>query len=758
VAIAVSATETLKAIAVKTGFANSAVASATFTIEKPAATPVFSPVAGTYSSAQSVKITDTTAGATIYYTVNGTTPTTSSTKYTAAITVSATETIKAIAVATGLTESAVASATFAIEKPAATPVFSPAAGTYSTIQTVKITDTTAGATIYYTVNGTTPTTSSTKYTAAITVSATETIEAIAVATGLADSAVASATFTITSGGGGGGGAGKFWLPFTATPAPKTTGGESGLFLIASNDIASSTPPTPTFITKNGPTILGFAFDGFVSGTAPPTSETPATLIYSGLGTDGNIHIYGLDLTDTSTVPVPTQLTNLSLVPSSKHVCSGGQVQSDLTTPSSLSVVIYVTAGDSGAQPGTFGYCGVSPGTYELVNYTDDSTASPTVLDIPGGTSSYSALQNDGPFTALYQDSGKLGGIVLWDAATTDVNFYADETFTSATKLLTSAGNPLPCVAESTVANGLDAGNFGRMLTNVSNSSVNSAYVITASGAAPTEFFAGLATDCALDETNLYFIGIPATSAKPGIYQEPAAGTPPAQLIFSGLPTAAETGSSLIGSNDSVLVFQNYSISTSGIESSTVLTIPEGKLSSSATTIGGPYTGYIDPIMASPTTNPDDDLLFLTVVDETYFGDLLKVTYSDRVLTTGGSMKQTTADSAFESFGANAGELDGNLLEVKGATDTDGGYGGATVDLFDVSTLVPTPLTVSSGTSYVVPAGYVIEMIGFYGTDIAQGLLLPVSGGTATPTIGAAVDVSKHAILPISIKNTNVSIF
>jgi hypothetical protein len=55
---------------------------------------------------------------------------------------------------------------------AATPTFSPAAGTYSTAQTVKITDTTTGATIYYTVNGTTPTTSSTKYTAAITVSAT----------------------------------------------------------------------------------------------------------------------------------------------------------------------------------------------------------------------------------------------------------------------------------------------------------------------------------------------------------------------------------------------------------------------------------------------------------------------------------------------------------------------------------------------------------------------------------------------------------
>jgi hypothetical protein len=79
-----------------------------------AATPVFKPAAGTYSAAQSVTITDTTAGAVIYYTTNGATPTTASTKYTKAIAVSATETIKAIAVATGYTESAASSATYTI--------------------------------------------------------------------------------------------------------------------------------------------------------------------------------------------------------------------------------------------------------------------------------------------------------------------------------------------------------------------------------------------------------------------------------------------------------------------------------------------------------------------------------------------------------------------------------------------------------------------------------------------------------------------
>jgi hypothetical protein len=149
-----------------------------------AATPTFSPAAGTYSSAQSVTISDATSGATIYYTTNGTTPTTSSTQYTGPITVSSTETLEAIAVATGDTNSAVASAAYTIMLPVvSTPTFSPAAGTYTSAQSVSISDATSGATIYYTTNGTTPTTSSTQYTGPITVSSTETLQAIAVATG-----------------------------------------------------------------------------------------------------------------------------------------------------------------------------------------------------------------------------------------------------------------------------------------------------------------------------------------------------------------------------------------------------------------------------------------------------------------------------------------------------------------------------------------------------------------------------------------------
>jgi Chitobiase/beta-hexosaminidase C-terminal domain len=81
----------------------------------PAATPTFSPAGGTYSSAQSVSILDSSTGAIIYYTTDGATPTMSSTVYTGPIAVSATTTIKALAAGSTLSASGVASATYTMQ-------------------------------------------------------------------------------------------------------------------------------------------------------------------------------------------------------------------------------------------------------------------------------------------------------------------------------------------------------------------------------------------------------------------------------------------------------------------------------------------------------------------------------------------------------------------------------------------------------------------------------------------------------------------
>ncbi|EGW36469.1 phage major capsid protein [Desulfosporosinus sp. OT] len=78
------------------------------------ATPKALPIAGSYTGAQSVSLTCDTQGADIYYTVDGSAPTASKTKYNGPIAVAATATIKAIAIKTGMTDSAVLSATYTI--------------------------------------------------------------------------------------------------------------------------------------------------------------------------------------------------------------------------------------------------------------------------------------------------------------------------------------------------------------------------------------------------------------------------------------------------------------------------------------------------------------------------------------------------------------------------------------------------------------------------------------------------------------------
>ncbi len=80
----------------------------------------------------------------------------------------------------------------------ATPTFSPAPGNYGSAVSVTISDTTAGATIHCTTNGTTPTASSPTC-STVNISATTTLQAIAVASGFGPSAVGGGTYSITTG-------------------------------------------------------------------------------------------------------------------------------------------------------------------------------------------------------------------------------------------------------------------------------------------------------------------------------------------------------------------------------------------------------------------------------------------------------------------------------------------------------------------------------------------------------------------------------
>ena len=200
----ISKTTTVKAIAAATGLANSVVSTGAYTINLGAtAAPRFTLAPGKFTASQSVALTDATKNAVIYYTIDGTTPTVKSTVYAKAIAVTKTTTVKALAVAPGLTPSTVVTGVYTITAPSPTaaPTFSMAAGTYTATIWPTLADSTSGAVIYYTTDGSTPTIHSSVYSSELTISKTTTVNAMAVAPGWAPSKVVSAVYTISAGSG-----------------------------------------------------------------------------------------------------------------------------------------------------------------------------------------------------------------------------------------------------------------------------------------------------------------------------------------------------------------------------------------------------------------------------------------------------------------------------------------------------------------------------------------------------------------------------
>ena len=150
-----------------------------------------------FDESTTVTISDATDGATIQYSTDGGK---TWNPYSKAFTINETTTVSAKATKDGMNDSETATKTFtknAAKQQVATPTIT---GTtpFTTSTQVTIADATAGATIYYTTNGDDPTTKSTKYSAPFTIDATTTVKAFAVADGMTDSKIATATFTKTT--------------------------------------------------------------------------------------------------------------------------------------------------------------------------------------------------------------------------------------------------------------------------------------------------------------------------------------------------------------------------------------------------------------------------------------------------------------------------------------------------------------------------------------------------------------------------------
>ncbi|MBV8282430.1 MAG: chitobiase/beta-hexosaminidase C-terminal domain-containing protein, partial [Candidatus Eremiobacteraeota bacterium] len=155
---------------------------------------------GTFSASQNVQLSTATPSAEIYYTLDGTTPTPSSTLYTGPIPISTDTTINAIASAPGYVQSAMSSATFTFTYQTPAVTFKPAAGTYLAAQAVTLADSDANAKIYYTTDASTPSAASNLYSGPIQVSVSETIKAIAIDPSLQNSNFVTSDYVIQNGG------------------------------------------------------------------------------------------------------------------------------------------------------------------------------------------------------------------------------------------------------------------------------------------------------------------------------------------------------------------------------------------------------------------------------------------------------------------------------------------------------------------------------------------------------------------------------
>jgi hypothetical protein len=207
--VQVNQTVSIKAIGVKTGAPNSAVATGTFTITNPSvvATPVISPGTGTYSGSRLVAITTTTTGAEIYYTTTGNNPVigTSFTRlYTGPFWVSATTTIRAMGVKAGLTNSSIATAFLTITSgtvAAPEPVsIYPAPGQFTVAQMVELEYPDPAATLYYTLDGSEPDPNSPNtfvYTGPFALETSATVTAIAMRDGQIEGLLDPAVYEIT---------------------------------------------------------------------------------------------------------------------------------------------------------------------------------------------------------------------------------------------------------------------------------------------------------------------------------------------------------------------------------------------------------------------------------------------------------------------------------------------------------------------------------------------------------------------------------
>jgi beta-lactam-binding protein with PASTA domain len=547
----------------------------------------------------------------------------------------------------------------------------------------------------------------------------------------------SAVNLVVSSGSVSSGPPVVWIPFEATPL--AADGLIGLFLQASNN--HTAPTSANFVTTSAVTILSSAYAETVSGTNYTIAGQ--VLIYQGLGGDGNTHIYGLDLRNASsgTLPVPTQLSNLSIPPANlTAICDYGNAQTSQLDPTTQFVVLHL--------PGTGDACGSDTSTgdsWVLVSYGTAASAAPTTLNI---------TTTDVSDDIYASDTSSLAGFVTLDYTNSTVYYYpySGGTFGSPVALKTGV-----CTSESDV--GSNTGSRLYLVTTGTNCDITNPeylYWLTYSGSGTPTFtqvftLAGTATFVIRDDNN-YFLKDTVQGGTVYLRQGSLSTGDITTTLYS-FPQSTTSDVQMEGSNDTVMLV--YQSTKSGSTTSYTLgTLPVGTASGSISTVESLGTLAIAPAVDWAPTNA----LLNSTRGNIYITEYQTIgSASSQVITLSGTVLQSLL--AHSAFGLD-GIVYPAILQFKGITDTTGETeGGATV--YAVSTsgtgLASTVFTLPGGGAYAVPANTITE---FSYEAASSSYLL---GGMefideTTGTVGGGIyDAGSEVVFPFSFADTEIAL-
>jgi len=561
--------------------------------------------------------------------------------------------------------------------------------------------------------------------------------------------VTNVAVACSTGSGGGGGA--YWIPYSASPIPtETPTGSTGLFLIPSDKLASS--PAPTFVTTDTTQLLAIGTQiTLKNGVA---TYSPQVMMYADTNSAGTTKIFGITLAGTSSVPTPTQISSLSL-PSGQQICQiSSDSETDITNANSVFVVI---------QVGTASQCISTGGTYEVVHYTDSATTAPVVVTL-----------NTTEMNGIYQN-GKLVGLLVFDSATNSLDLYADDTFKSPTQLITGLNNTNYVSGVLDEATLSTTGIFESATTTGSSTSL---YRIDGSTLAATliqNVATGNIGTVAQDDHNLYYMVLtPGSGSSTTVTFNQVAltgGTP--KLLYTA-PAFTNNGTSvtsyqLVGSNDSVLVFEYANDPFTGGQqdltkaTATLYTLPVGVTTTTPATLATYPAGdrLVELFLAAPSgSGISSNVLFATISNAT--GSVTSPTFAYSAVSiplNGGTAPPAIKNSVYAPLAVITAQLTYSVWQVTGITDTDGGWGGGTANVVNVSNLTATPFTTTGGGDYVFGPGFSGGLEALSSNNIAVGFFEnepAFVGGAQLQEIGAAADLTTNFFYPIVLTNTAVT--